>query len=124
MTGQLALIEKPPRLTAKQAFALELVTAAGPDGVTAEEVGAAWHAHKGKHPADRYCDWCFDAGRSVLRSKAVAPLVIRRRISGRYQPRHPSTSLRKGSSNGQAVVEGSGTIRVSHAVSGDPFEGL
>ena len=113
VSPQLALIEKPGRLGDKQAFALDLVRQAGHDGVTAEEVGAAWHAHKGKHPVDRYCDWCLDTGRSVLQTKALRGLVVRRRISGRWEPRR------------EALLEGDGWQgMVSHLVPDDPFEGL
>lgn len=56
----------------------------------ADELGAQFHADAGKHHPDSRCEWCTSAGKSVLESKAVGPLLVRRRASGRYEPRDGS----------------------------------
>lgn len=61
-----AVTVKP--LTEKQAFMFELVRHAGQAGLPCDDVGAAWCAKNGKHPADDRCEWCASSGRSVLRS--------------------------------------------------------
>lgn len=73
-------------LTERQRAAWDLVRTT-PGGVTADEVGASWHAHRGKHAEDQRCKFCAEEGASVLRSKALYPLVVRRR-SGQWQPRN------------------------------------
>lgn len=96
---QLAFLPDQPRpLTPRQAAALELVRQAGHDGIPAGEIGAHWHAHQGKHPAGRRCQYCQDEGSGVLRSKALAPLVKRRRKDGMYVLRHaePPSAQRGG----------------------------
>jgi hypothetical protein len=74
-----------PKLTPRQALAFQLVKVA-PNGTTAEWLGAELHARKGKHPVAEPCQWCESEGLSVLRSKALRPLVIRRR-TGLWEPR-------------------------------------
>lgn len=76
-------------LTARQARAYALVQST-PGGITADELGAQLHADAGKHHPDTRCTWCASTGKSVLESKAVGPLVIRRRGSGRFEPRDGS----------------------------------
>ena len=90
MTGQgvLFAVVAAPQLTERQRAAYDLVRSTV-GGVTADEVGARLHALKGRHPDDVRCQWCAREGLSVLRSVAVAPLVVRRRVSGRYEPRNP-----------------------------------
>lgn len=77
-------------LTERQQAAYDLVTRGG---ATSDEVGANWHAIKSKHAADQRCRFCADEGASVLHSKALAPLVIRKR-GGIWQPRNPSDVVR------------------------------
>lgn len=61
-----------------------------PGGITADEAGAQLHADAGKHHPDSRCQWCASTGKDVLESKAVGPLLVRRRASGRYEPRDGS----------------------------------
>lgn len=91
MTGQLDVFGavqqtgatgKP--LTPKQARAYELVRTS-PGGITADELGAWFHAHG----PDVRCDFCCRTGLGFLRSKGLGPLVIRRR-GGMWQPRDGS----------------------------------
>jgi hypothetical protein len=59
-------------------------------GVTADEVGALLHsrlATRWAHPADQRCVYCGTRGNQVLRSVALRPLVVRRRVSGKWEPR-------------------------------------
>lgn len=76
-------------LTVKQGRVLDLVKYA-PGGLTAEQVGAQLHADRGRHSADRRCDWCSSEATGVLRSKGLRGLVIRRR-TGRWEARDGST---------------------------------
>lgn len=66
-----------------------------PGGLTADEIGARLHALRERRPhgADERCAWCVTAGRDVLRSKGLAPLVVRRR-NGHWQPRDPQAAER------------------------------
>lgn len=77
----------PGELTDRQQHAYDLVRTS-PGGATADEVGAAWHAARGKHGPDERCKWCAEEGASVLRSKGLAPLIVRRR-NGHWEPRNP-----------------------------------
>ncbi len=54
------------QLTDRQQFTLQLVTAAGHQGIHADQAGAAWCAHRGKHHIDERCQWCGISGREVL----------------------------------------------------------
>jgi hypothetical protein len=83
---QLVEVAATPRLTPRQARVWALVCKA-PGGLTATEVGQLLHCDKEKHHADFTCQWCEAEGLSVLRSKALRPLVIRRRATGRWEPR-------------------------------------
>jgi len=74
-----------PRLTPRQEWAWRIVCASA-GGATAQEVGALLHSVKGKHWVTDPCEWCTSEGLSVLRSKALRPLVIRRR-TGLWEPR-------------------------------------
>lgn len=78
-----------PTLTPRQAHAYRLVQTT-PGGITADELGAATHADQGRHSIDERCEWCAKLGLDLMRSKALAPLVVRRRESGRYEPRDGS----------------------------------
>lgn len=73
-------------LTEKQQRGYDLARST-PGGVTADEFGALEHARRGKHHPDSRCEFCTSEGMGVLDSKAVGPLVVRRRASGRYEPR-------------------------------------
>lgn len=91
-------------LTDKQQRGYDLAVST-PGGITADELGAIEHELRGKHRRDVRCEFCASEGKGVLESKAVGPLVIRRRASGRYELRdgsgttavperyHPSTQL-------------------------------
>ena len=82
----------PDGLTAIQRAAYTLVCGS-PGGATADEVGASRHADRGLHPADQRCRFCGETGDGILRSKTLAPLVIRRR-GGMWQPRDPRDAVR------------------------------
>lgn len=120
-------------LTARQQLAFDYVREH--DGVTADEVGAWLHAHRDKRPhgVDVRCDWCAKEGLSVLRSKAVAPLVTYRRgAQGRmYIARDESdrihvdeittpTSTVCPTCNGELRINGS----ACPTCDGNPFYGL
>jgi len=81
-----------PKLTDRQRFAYESIQASD-TGLYADEVGAILHERQGRHHQDQRCEWCARTGLDVLRSKAVAPLVIRRR-SGLWQPRQRAEHAR------------------------------
>lgn len=76
-------------LTDKQQRGYDLVRDT-PGGITADELGAIFHADRGKHHPDSRCVFCGNEGESVLESKALGPLVIKRRVSGRYELRDAS----------------------------------
>lgn len=76
-------------LTEKQQRGYDLARST-PGGVTADELGALEHARRGKHHPESRCEFCTSEGMGVLDSKAVGPLVVRRRASGRYEPRDGS----------------------------------
>lgn len=76
-------------LTDKQQRGYDLVKST-PGGITADELGAIEHERRGRHHRDARCEWCTDEGRGVLESKAVGPLLVRRKASGRYEPRDGS----------------------------------
>lgn len=67
-------------LTPRQQAAYTLI--ATNDGVTADQVGANWHAIRGRHAAASRCEWCHTEGVSVVRTVALRPLVTYRRIPG------------------------------------------
>jgi hypothetical protein len=80
----------PVNLTPDQTIAWDLLrTTVG--GVTAAQIGIAVHTQSGAslHSADVQCNWCAARGLSLMRSKALKPLVIRRRATGRWEPRDP-----------------------------------
>jgi hypothetical protein len=87
VTAQRPLVEvaATPVLTARQQAAWDLVRGTA-GGCTAEEVGYHLHTLKGKHGVATTCTYCASEGLSVLRSKALRPLVIRRR-TGLWEPR-------------------------------------
>lgn len=98
MTDQLAIgaVDKAappePKLTPRQQLAYQYLR--DHDGVTADEVGAWLHTHRDKkpHSVDERCDYCARDGLSVLRSKALTPLVTYRRdaCGHLYLPRDPA----------------------------------
>lgn len=88
-------------LTARQQSAWDIVRLTA-GGSTADEVGAAWHHARGKHNPDERCKFCAEEGASVLRSKALAPLVVRRR-GGRWEPRDPADRVRGESAQTGAI---------------------
>jgi hypothetical protein len=86
--SQLPLVDVPavPVLTARQESAWTyLKSRAG--GCTTVELGAYLHALRGKHPDSQPCLYCGSEALSVLRSKALRPLVIHRRTRGVWEPR-------------------------------------
>lgn len=78
---QLALVDVPavPDLTPRQQHALELVQAAGANGMHADELGALLHAEYRKHGADERCTWCGSTGNSILKALRKKRLVRYRR---------------------------------------------
>jgi hypothetical protein len=90
MTGQVPLVTvaATPRLKPRQEAAWTYVKSRA-GGCTAVELGSYLHALRGRHPDGETCLFCVSEGNSVLRSKALRPLVIRRR-TGRWEPRTPT----------------------------------
>lgn len=80
---------EPKPLTERQQFTLDLVTAAGRQGLNSDDVGAAWCAHRGKHDTDERCQWCGVAGREVLRALRRRGLVRSRRTGEWYATNLP-----------------------------------
>lgn len=56
-----------------------------PGGVFAEEIGHRVHGHTGEGT----CQWCGQAGVALCKSKALRGLVIRRKATGKWEPREP-----------------------------------
>jgi hypothetical protein len=79
--AQLALVDVPvvPSLTPRQQRALEVVQAAGVDGIHADELGAALHAEYRKHALEARCMWCGATGQSILKALKAKGLVRYRR---------------------------------------------
>lgn len=90
MSGQLFEMAAEPRLTPDQQLALDAIRDAK-DGLDAGEIGALCHAAHGRHAPGNRCTWCRDRGLQLLRSKALKPLVVRRK-SGLYQLRDQKPS--------------------------------
>lgn len=76
-------------LTPRQQAAYDYI-ASIPGGVAADEIGAHLHHLRGKHAAGGRCDYCRAEGLSVTRSKALKPLLVRRR-HGLVELRNPPT---------------------------------
>lgn len=76
-------------LTEKQARGYDHAKST-PGGITADELGAIEHELRGRHHRDVRCDWCASEGKGVLESVALKPLLVRRRGTGRYEPRDGS----------------------------------
>lgn len=100
MTEQLALTGSPVEiladgrtLTDRQKLVYDWVREVQ-GGMTADEVGALLHHRKGKHGPDGRCQWCTAEGESALRTQALASLLIRRRPSGKWEPRNPADRAR------------------------------
>lgn len=85
MTGhQLTLVEAPaePKLTARQQAVLEIVRAAGIDGVDAADAGALAHTMKERpHGLDQRCEFCGKDGQRILGRLREFGLVTYRRKS-------------------------------------------
>lgn len=97
MTDQISLTGNDATITpagkplpVKQQRAFDLVRTT-PGGITADELGAVFHADRGKHHPESRCEFCSKEGTSVLESVAVRPLVVRRKASGRWEARDGST---------------------------------
>jgi hypothetical protein len=73
--GQLTLFDEHPRLTDRQAYALDLTRAAGPEGLPADELGALLCEIRGRHPAGGRCEWDAQNGLHVLRALREKGLV-------------------------------------------------
>jgi hypothetical protein len=73
-------------LKPRQALAYEWVCNSD-GGTTATDLGAYLHWAKGKHAIADTCRFCNSEGSSVLRSKALRPLVVYRRKRQRWEPR-------------------------------------
>lgn len=90
MTPQPQLFQtqaEPPKLTARQQFVHDLIEAAEPNGMTADEIGAVLHELRDRHPRDQRCDYCTLDANGVLRSKALKPRIVFRRAAGRWRIR-------------------------------------
>ena len=70
------------RMTEHQLVAWQMVTST-PGGVFADEVGARVH----DHPDDERCIHCGQSGVSILKSKALRGLVIKRKATRKYEAR-------------------------------------
>jgi hypothetical protein len=89
----LVVVAATPKLTERQQAAWDALRLV-PGGLTAAQVGAYVHAMQGKHdrpgnpvPVWNCCEWVEATGLSVLRSRALKPLVIHRRSRGVWEPR-------------------------------------
>lgn len=74
---QLALVDLDPvvKLTDRQQATLDALTAAGPDGLDADQAGALLCERKGIHHRDARCQFCGLNGKGVLealKSKGLA----------------------------------------------------
>lgn len=81
MNGQLQLVDTPvePKLTPRQARALEHVHAAGAAGIHPDELGALLHAEYRKHGVDERCHFCGATGISILKALRKKGLAKYRR---------------------------------------------
>ena len=77
-------VPTPEAWTPNQRTAWQLLTST-PGGCWADELGAAIHAHSD----DERCQFCGTAGIALCKSKALRGLVIRRKATGRWEPRDP-----------------------------------
>lgn len=77
------LFEPPPvdpdTLRDRQRRILQLLQAAGHDGLDTDQAGAVLHADRGKHPPDERCAFCGDDGRQVLLRLAELGLAVKER---------------------------------------------
>lgn len=83
------------RLRERQLLVYEFVRD-HPAGVSADEVGAAIHHHRGRHGPDVRCQWCANEGTSVLlslRSEKNGRLVKRRRGDGLWVLREAQAAV-------------------------------
>lgn len=81
----------PTNLRPRQQLVWQLVRET-PGGITADEAGALAHAHRVERPhsVDERCEFCATDGRSILASKALKPLVVKRRGTNKYECRNPA----------------------------------
>jgi hypothetical protein len=89
-SGRTLVNGKP--LTARQQAAFDYIRHAA-YGATTVEVGQNWHSLRGKHSDEHVCQWCEKDGIHVLRSKALAELVTRKRATGRFYCRRAEDAL-------------------------------
>lgn len=85
MSAQKPLFQPPPatgNLTARQSFALRYLERHRQDGVKADELGAALHARRGRHPEGERCRFCSNEGQDVLRALRRKGLARQRRGIG------------------------------------------
>jgi hypothetical protein len=82
--AQLALVDVPvvPSLTPRQQRALEVVQAAGSNGIHADELGAILHEEYGRHSRDQRCQYDGSNGRQLLDRLKKDGLVKQRRPRG------------------------------------------
>lgn len=65
----------PRPLTDRQAAALDIITRAGADGITAIELGERVHAHRARHALGDVCQWCAVEGNELGRALRARELV-------------------------------------------------
>jgi len=83
---QLPLLETPaqPRLSDRQAFALEQIRRAGGSFLEAD-LGALLHSRSGKHEQHERCDYCAFDGLQMLKRLRTKKLVKRERKTGLWR---------------------------------------
>jgi hypothetical protein len=79
MSEQLNLVDQQPKLTDRQERALEIIRAAGRDGIPSDEFGQQIHAWQGKHDLETLCEWCPTSGRELGKALRKKGLVKSRR---------------------------------------------
>lgn len=77
-----APVPHPETWTPNQQTAWALITSL-PGGAFADEIGAKIHTHDN----DERCNFCGQAGVALCKSKALKGHVIRRKLTGRWEPR-------------------------------------
>jgi hypothetical protein len=95
MTAQQSMslnVPLQPVLTPRQQLAWDLIRSI-PGGVTAFQIGTAiQRATDSRNPY-----WAESTGNQTCRSKALKPLVIKRRATGKYEPRRPGDRAKEAS---------------------------
>lgn len=83
MAEQLELLAPAaPKLTDRQQFALDQLERAGADGLTADEIGAAWCQQRGVHSAETRCKFCGQSGQGLANELKAKGLARYRRKKG------------------------------------------